>query len=247
MMRILLLLFLLCLGANAREGFISRVLSPGPVMAGHAKFENQCTACHEVGSGVSSAKCLSCHENIKIAVDSKHGYHGMLTNSCIHCHTEHAGRSSDSTVFPVKNFDHKALTGFALDGKHAEAKCVACHSEKRDKKLTLKKDTHFFGAKTTCAGCHAKDDVHHFSADFKKTSCNECHSTKTWKKETVFNHNKDTSFPLDGMHARTKCAACHLPNGKDKTAVYKWLGDKPVACITCHANVHKDQFGPAVH
>ena len=37
--------------------------------------------------------------------------------------------------------------------------------------------------------------------------CRTCHSETGWHEG--FDHDKDTSFKLDGLHARLDCSACH--------------------------------------
>ena len=84
---------------------LHRSYSPGPVSFGHAKFEAQCSSCHEPWHGVTSAGCLDCHGDLgpnphagtKLADSSgviagfhMAGYKGEL--ACLSCHTDHRGR-----------------------------------------------------------------------------------------------------------------------------------------------------------
>ena len=70
--------------------------------------------------------------------------------------------------------------------------------------------------KSACVSCHQKDDKH--KATFG-TRCDDCHAEKNWK-ETLFDHDKKTPYPLLARHRQVKCAACHREDwvkGKLKT------------------------------
>lgn len=91
----------------------------------------------------------------------------------------------------------------------------------------------FVGTPRDCADCHK--DIHHGQFLEKGvTRCETCHaSTLSWKK-TLFNHNKQSAFPLDKAHAPVACDQCHpkarAPDGSVVTLY------KPVAraCKDCH-------------
>ena len=70
-----------------------------------------------------------------------------------------------------------------------------------------------------------------------KLDCSYCHLPTTWNvmpMEMKFNHDKMTSFPLVGQHARVSCASCH----KDLA-----FSDAKSACVSCHTDVHKGTLG----
>ena len=52
-------------------------------------------------------------------------------------------QQSGDAVRVDRNFDH-SQTGFALDGRHATARCESCHN-----------NAIFKGLPTTCVGCHS--------------------------------------------------------------------------------------------
>ena len=223
------------------EGILSRLLAPGPLMEGHAKLDGECLKCHEAGKGLSQAKCMACHKAIRVSVDSKSGFHGLAQESCVKCHSDHKGRDHDSTVVDLKSFDH-ARTGYRLIGKHAQIKCVDCHKAKRSDKPTRKNAVEYFGAKSNCLACHAKNDVHSFKGDFAKRDCAACHSMSSWKEGVKFDHAKDAKYQLEGKHAELKCADCHGPSEKKRVSQYKW----PLAqqkCLACHDDFHKKRLG----
>jgi thioredoxin reductase (NADPH) len=88
---------------------LHRSYSPGPVSFGHAKFEAQCSSCHEPWHGATNAGCLDCHGDMgnnphsgtKLADSSSGlmpgihmaGLKGEL--ACLSCHTDHRGRMPD--------------------------------------------------------------------------------------------------------------------------------------------------------
>ena len=227
-----------CADEQKSEGVLNRLLAPGPLMEGHQELESSdCLKCHEVGKGISIDKCLDCHKEIRAAVSSKKGFHGLTKETCIHCHSDHKGRENDTTRVDEKSFDH-AVTGYKLEGKHAELKCEKCHTGKRTKKTTRKTETHYFGAKSTCLECHKKDDIHHFTGNWAKFDCGKCHGLKSWKENVKFDHAHDTNFALEGKHAELKCEKCH------KDGKYLWPNLKKGQCLACHEDFHKKNLSP---
>jgi Cytochrome c7 and related cytochrome c len=171
-----------------------------------------------------TAACLTCHVGQRwngtpqqcIACHAKNDVHkGTRGTNCASCHAPSAWKSV--------SFDHNADTSFPLRGAHASTACAGCHGAGN----TIRKPA------KTCFSCHAKDDSHKGS---RGTNCAECHSAVGWKSVS-FDHNKDTSFPLLGSHAATKCAACH---GVGNTV------PKPAkTCFACHEkdDTHKGSNG----
>ncbi|MDZ4081963.1 MAG: cytochrome c3 family protein, partial [Bdellovibrionales bacterium] len=228
--------------AQESEGIMNRMFAPGPLMEGHKQLEGtDCLKCHDAGKGISQGLCLDCHKEIKVFVDAKKGFHGLATKSCIECHSDHKGRSFDSTVVDTKNFDHKQ-TGYVLEGKHAEIDCVKCHETKRIKKPIRPNDTRYLGKQTSCVSCHKKDDIHFFTGKYAKKDCNECHGLKEWKTDLKFDHKRDTGYELRGKHAEMKCLDCHGGGKEKKRVVYKWPQLKTSQCLSCHEDQHKGNF-----
>ena len=223
------------------EGILNRLLAPGPLITGHKSLEgSDCLKCHDAGKGISQDKCVDCHKPIHLQIEAKTGFHGMQKQSCIDCHSDHKGRDFDSAKFDAKTFDHN-LTGYKLEGKHAELTCAKCHTEKRSKKAVRKLEISYLGAKSTCVSCHIKDDIHAFKGEYAKKDCYVCHSLKAWKRELKFSHERDAKYKLEGKHAQMKCAECHGPTKKKPISQYKW----PIAkaqCQACHADFHKNNL-----
>ncbi len=97
-----------------------------PLTGAHAKA--RCDQCHtptpedrKLGRGVSYKRaprdCEGCHQDL-------HAGQFRLSKpvrGCGDCHT--------TWKFKIAAFDHKKKTGYALEGKHARAECVACHAD----------------------------------------------------------------------------------------------------------------------
>ena len=73
--------------------------------------------------------------------------------------------------------------------------------------------------------------------DKLKIDCADCHTTASWvysAKTSVFNHDKQTDFVLEGQHKFTGCIKCHT------TLVFS---DAKAACISCHTDMHNATVG----
>jgi hypothetical protein len=215
----------LAAGAVGAQG-IESVLSPGKVIQGHAKIEDECTQCHvRFDRKAQDGQCMACHKDIGADMRAKTGFHGrQKPQACNTCHTDHKGRNARIVQLDKRSFDHN-ITDFALRGRHAKVECEKCH-------VAPKK---YSEAPADCNGCHKKDDVHKGGLGVK---CADCHNESNWK-EFKFDHEK-TRFSLSGKHADAKCVDCHKNNQ------YK---DTVRTCIGCHkkdddgAKGHKGQFG----
>ncbi|WP_010215337.1 cytochrome c [Sphingomonas sp. PAMC 26621] len=205
---------------------LESVVSPGPLSAPHASLRGRCLACHvPFAKAAQNTTCLACHARVGRDIAAHRGFHGRVpaiaTERCSACHSDHRGKRTAIVQFDPHHFNHH-LTDFALTGAHRGVACTACHKPPRK----------YADAPGTCAGCHAKQDVHHNR--FGK-ACASCHDTRSWKSIHAFDHAR-TGFPLVGLHRQTTCAGCHV-NGR--------LAGTPRTCIACHRkdDVHHGQRG----
>ncbi len=176
---------------------------------------------------LETVKCAACHKDLasmrKTALDcfgchKKDDKHeGQAGAVCDKCH-------SDRT-WKVESFDHR-LTRSTLTGSHILATCKSCHQTAR-----------FKDAPSACLACHQKSDKHQqkFGA-----LCENCHNTRAWTLWD-FNHDKKTSYRLDGQHIKASCESCHKqPAPKGKAAA-------PIGsdCVNCHRadDRHNGEFG----
>lgn len=220
---------LLCVTAghkSAAQTLFEKLVTPGPLVKGHEKYEKECNKCHApFRRDAQTSLCLDCHD--KIASDRKQrvGFHSKnptaATSECRHCHSDHKGSGADIIGLDTGTFDHKQ-TNFVLQGRHATVACNRCH----------KPGEAYRKVPSTCIGCHKADDRHQGRLG---ENCKSCHNEKTWSETKTYDHNK-TKFPLVDAHQRVACEKCHAGE------VYKGV---PTTCIGCHnlQDVHKGAYG----
>ncbi len=227
------------LGFNAfggKDKFDHSALTAWPLEGKHqttpcAKCHTQKTPTGTITYLKSPVACVGCHPN-------PHGDLREVNRRCERCHDARTWNMLDKSPF-----DHDKDSRYPLEKKHESVKCVQCHATRKNgeapnaktpipahegyQKLTFRWAT--WG--TDCLPCH--DNVHGDSL-FGKKACKLCHSAKVEFTRVLFDHNRRTRFPLDGVHAKTKCESCHKKDEK-----------KPPqrACETCHDDVHKNRFG----
>ena len=175
-----------------------------------------------------SVKCDSCHLDVSVrprtpntcnACHRKDDPHkGALGDKCEGCHTERGWKQA-------AGFDHER-TRFALRGLHREAKCEGCH-----------KDQRFRDTPSACFACHERDDLQKGHKGRFGERCETCHVERGWKPP-IFDHARDTRYPLHGKHRELKCDSCH------QGFLYKDRLDSQ--CFACHAkdDYHKERLGP---
>lgn len=210
----------------AQAASIEKLLMSGPVIEGHAEYEEKCDSCHESFNKKEQRRlCLDCHKEVAVDVQQRQGLHGRRAADpkleCKHCHSEHKGRKADIVLLVPESFDHD-VTDFKLEGRHRAARCVSCHSVGKKHREAPGK----------CVECHRKQDVHGGNLGDK---CADCHKSSGWKKDARYDHGK-TKFPLRHRHSEVACATCH-PDGRYK--------DTPQQCIACHRinDVHGGRLG----
>src|ERR1019366_4847352 len=68
-------------------------------------------------------------------------------------------------------------------------------------------------------------------------ACGNCHTSIGWKPLRAvpeFNHNRETKYPLKGMHTKVECAQCHA------NMIFQ---EASTRCADCHADIHRRQLG----
>jgi len=224
-------------------------ISPGPLSKAHQSLTGttQCASCHQFGANTPTFRCLDCHKEIAKLLSENRGYHAKLGmknpngKDCVRCHLEHNGTDFPLIHWevPVKQFDHK-LTGYPLEGKHADVACEKCHMPSHissDIRALLKRQDltkGYLGQSAQCVTCH--EDYH--KGQLGK-NCESCHNVKDWKAAKEFDHSK-TRYPLTGLHAQVKCEACHKPDAPGGPARFKDM--KFATCTACHTDPHHGEF-----
>jgi len=229
MRRALHLVWMLCLLAATpalAQSIMERLITPGPLAAGHARLESNCNSCHSsFRKEAQNAKCTSCHKGVGSDIASRTRFHGKFvparSGACKSCHSEHKGRGFALIRLDRTSFNHN-LTDFPLTGGHARVTCTSCHGS----------GSNYRGITRVCADCHKSDDPHRGQLG---RNCQTCHTVDGWKQLRPFNH-ANTGFALTGAHSRTGCVSCHAGQR------WKGLGQ---TCISCHTrdDVHKGSRG----
>jgi len=179
-----------------------------------AHVKSECRTCHLAGKKYREAPagCNDCHHK-----DDKHK--ASLGASCANCHSQAGWKET--------RFDH-AKTRFALSGKHVDTPCKDCHAIDAYRSAPL-----------TCIGCHRKDDNKQHRGRLGE-KCEACHSANDWKDTTLFQHDRDTKYPLRGKHRIVKCESCHSVPAAVRLKLQP-------ACIGCHKadDKHNGTLGTA--
>jgi hypothetical protein len=195
-----------------------------------------CSECHKESASFKpkptsqyhwrSHTCQSCH------ADPHQGrFLGLMrkvaaNGRALECETCH----STETWTDLSQFDH-SKTAFPLSGAHKSTKCVDCHKPPSPTAGFIHVD--FKVAPAKCEACHA--DIH--GQQFAKagsTSCAGCHDSTRWRP-VLFDHDKQTSFVLQGAHRNVRCESCHkLKRGVEGRAVL-FYKPTPKECAACHA------------
>jgi hypothetical protein len=189
-----------------------------------------CDACHRRDAErvmrfrLASKRCADCHE------DPHHGEMERYAKKggCEACHEVGSWRSVA--------FDHGA-TRFALLGRHAKLACGKCH-EKLDAG-TPRERVRLTGLPLTCTGCHKDPHAAQFADATGAVTCERCHTADSWKS-LLFVHDRDSSYRLEGAHARTPCASCHKTEMQGGAAFVRY---KPLRsdCKDCHGGVRPER------
>ncbi len=188
-----------------------------PLTGGHQGVG--CRECHTAkrpGSNRDSylgadTECAACHGE----------YHGQAQKAdlkaCDRCHNTFEWKKLNANM----RFDHERETRFPRTGEHREVACEKCHLNKKN-----------FGPirVSGCLTCHQDP---HPPGVFGARICEECHVTKGFEAEIIFEHGS-TGWPLRGQHRKNKCLDCHSFEGA-------WR-PKTKDCGGCHEDTHRGQF-----
>ena len=182
-----------------------------------------CEKCHTSGSMLTplrSERCEFCHTDVHLGQFKKRTDGG----NCQACHNEQGFLPAQ---FGVP--EHRK-TRFALEGAHLATPCIACH--KLQKRPNGKAVRRFAFSTVHCETCHR--DVHfgQFTRSKPLKNCENCHTVSEWQG-LVFNHEKDSRFPLQGAHRTVACSGCHkkVKVKKRRFILYRQV---PMHCENCH-------------
>jgi hypothetical protein len=144
------------------------------------------------------------------------------SRDCARCHVTAAWERLRPGV---AGFDHRR-TGFPLRGAHAALLCDRCHAGSATSGEAAARGggaSARGAARAACASCHA--DPHRGE---QGTSCEQCHSERSFRAEDGLTRHRATRFPLTGAHASAECGACHLERASGR------FTPLPTECGACH-------------
>jgi hypothetical protein len=175
----------------------------------------RCDSCHRAPlyKEKTPTRCVACHRGD----DNEKGHRGSLGDKCDKCHNASGWKGT--------RFEHDRDTKFPLRNKHKTTRCDSCHKDAgMREKLPVK-----------CAACHQRDDNEKGHKGNYGDKCETCHNEKSFKP-AVFEHGRDTAFPLAGKHVAARCDACH------RGPLYRTKTES--RCYACHEkeDVHFGSF-----
>jgi hypothetical protein len=182
-----------------------------------AHLRQSCATCHPGGlMQKPQPTCQSCHGDPHQTRFDAFG--------CTDCHDPAAPEA-----FRSKLFRHGNQTEFALTGMHADIACKDCHRIEEPRRPFASFERLEWTDR--CMDCHTHQNAH--DGQFDDMTCTNCHN-EGGSRDLVFDHDRDSIFPLVGFHGGLACDTCHIEG------VYKGL---PLNCAGCHADAHAGQLG----
>jgi hypothetical protein len=185
------------------------------LVAAHARI--RCASCHADGTLTSLFQpadqndCLACHQP-----DYQRAHPGdVFPTTCLNCHGQ--------DTWSGAQFDHAAVSGFALLGAHQRLACASCHVEGTMEPRWQPAN------QDDCVACHDDDYQREHGGSGFPTTCLACHTVETWDGATFANH--DQVFPISrGPHADRDCQECHVQPGDFRA----------FSCFGCHSQSRTD-------
>ncbi len=155
---------------------------------------------------------------LRTKVDNPHG--ADFREECALCHSAEGWKPAKVST----RFDHGKY-GFRLDGAHAAAACMSCHT-------TLQ----FKQSKTQCQSCH--EDPHRGEMG---VDCSHCHGSRSFTdRAPMVRAHQLTNFPLSGSHASLDCESCHKPTAQGRMQFVNTKAD----CQSCHMEQYRSTREP---
>jgi hypothetical protein len=209
------------------------------------KFDHSLAA-YKLEGKHAKVQCDECHQKQRTKEAPGIYYVGLKYRACADCHRDPHSRQFAAACEKCHavqgwtgselRFAHDLDSAYKLEGRHKTVECIKCHKPKAPA-ATLG-SAPFKGLARECAGCHR--DVHRqqFAA-----ACTACHTTAGWtKRNLVFSHAADSTFPLVGKHAQVRCEKCHRPPQRGQPlglALFRGLSKD---CCDCHRDPHRGQL-----
>ncbi len=200
-----------CSGCHNLEGFKPSTFglkehasTAYPLQGKHASL--QCDQCHiphgkETLYKIKFGLCLDCHKDEHQAQFAAAPY----LNRCEQCHTLDGYKPS---TFGLAR--HKQ-TQFVLTGAHLAVTCQDCHKPGPQASAETKTGALYHFQNLSCTTCHEDPHRGQFRERMqaringKAIGCEACHSTKSWKELSRFDHSQtfvriSRGAPRGGLH-----------------------------------------------
>jgi hypothetical protein len=198
-------------------------------------------------------RCTDCHE------DAHAGQlvHREDRGACEACHRVEGWKPSTFTA------DLHAKLELALDGRHSEIQCAACHGPERPGLGPLPASLDLGKARvalkpveTECVQCHFDPHEDRFGPAGERPfegGCLGCHDSRAFRPSQVdaVRHAK-FRYALSGAHRAVACVFCHEELGHPAPSVRLLSVEGPARklsfqtrhakCGMCHETAHGDQF-----
>jgi hypothetical protein len=218
-----------------------------PLLGAHAA--TACAGCHTRAAAGSaeaatlgsarvrmrpgSGTCVTCHHDPHAARFTPR-VANAAAGGCTTCHS--------MLAFRPASYDARAhaASAYPLEGAHRAVACQACHEELRAAPAasSLPGGRHralrFESRARACADCHQDPHGGQFKARADGGRCEACHDVAAFAPATRFVHDRDTGFRLQGVHARTPCAACHRSTTRADGTRLTIYRPTPSRCESCH-------------
>jgi hypothetical protein len=207
-----------------------------------APWQNACEKCHNVQGFKPSTFTLAKHKETRFPLTGGH-----LAVLCSDCHKP-ASAFPAATLLPAS----VAVQSQSPPPPKAETTSENAPPENASSGKASYGTTAVFHFKDdSCTTCHEDPHKGQFNermkalrGDGQPIGCEACHSTKTWKDLTRFDHDK-TKFALQGAHRAVACMDCHKPPNLETKLINVDFTQAPLKCEDCHANIHGPQFAKA--
>jgi cytochrome c7-like protein len=158
--------------------------------------------------------------------------------SCTACHDARAWRPSSVDIAAHSRYR------YPLEGAHRAVPCAGCHQPLRRAasrstlvlaRTPLTPMTLAIDTRSGCRACHTSPHGTQFDTRADGGVCESCHRVESFRVAS-FDHERQTSFPLTGGHARVACARCHRAESRDRTgrAVVRYAIS--TKCESCHTS-----------
>lgn len=208
----------------------SSLTTSGPLSSYHAKFEKDCSSCHEKFQSVTNANCSVCHEKagdklgiytlaaheVYRSADLKRIKASQPEHACVLCHQEHLGREaqitnvSDAQCLACHEFGsfNKKHPQFEFAAKHVADDSTLKFTHIRHVQEVVKREK-LVDVERACLYCHnPQPEGKRFAPIAFATHCQTCHLTTNVETPALRMFSSDEPntpgvIPLEAMKSNS--------------------------------------------